>query len=886
MIGASKILTVSYGTFSCTLEGFDDPFNTMKAIAEYFRDLAAEDRYFGAEPPTPDAAMLHRIAEREIQRRVEAKIQDNGNGVILRAETQAEADAARPAPPVTLAAPMAQMPVQPPPVQTQSPAPTVAPVPVDADPHSVDTVAAKLSRLRSTMAQQAAEAAPVADVAAPSVSFALPGYAASDVPVFADQAYVEDEDTPSFDSTADLNPDAALSASPVEADQDPLEDAIDLAAYAEPDFSDDQNRPVLDLPAVDLPATEIFTAPLAEIAEPDADEAVVHSVLTGEPPVEDFADTEFAEEEDWSAPDLSATPKLDIVADVLPESIDGQTVDAPSDLRTEDALPEDAPDLASDDTATDDAMAASIQSAMAGGGDDDSDDAAPEDALIYDEALLAALADVGDDLPESRLAHDAEAPDDLPEAVDPWPLADEEDEAARAVTDDAFESALQAALDQDTDQPEQITSVGIKAADAALLSSLGGLEAARERADELPDDEAADDEPTDDLVDGDEAEALPEVAPAAIAEPVEAPAGPASQPTADNDDSARPDALDKLTRARARIIRIRRIEADAGPVATPEPAPAAAEIAPSSAPLSAEAEAELERELAALRGADEAATDGDAMQGAAGTSDPEPRQHFAPANEAADAAVSRLMAQADTQMEGAENKRRHSAIAHLKAAVAATVADRRANGDKPAGEPSRIARYRDDLAMVVRGIRPGAASAERPAPLVLVSEQRIDRSRSTAPTGPVPTAVPSAPAPSAPVRPRRVTNIASSLAMQAQADADRDDDDGDDDDMTGLFNDSGNFAEFAERLGVTELPDMLEAAAAYLACVEGRPQFTRPQLMRHVSTLMPPGEMPREDGLRSFGALLRTGKIEKIKRGQFALSESSHLLAQAKKIAG
>jgi hypothetical protein len=80
------------------------------------------------------------------------------------------------------------------------------------------------------------------------------------------------------------------------------------------------------------------------------------------------------------------------------------------------------------------------------------------------------------------------------------------------------------------------------------------------------------------------------------------------------------------------------------------------------------------------------------------------------------------------------------------------------------------------------------------------------------------------------------------------------------------------FVEFAEEMGAVDLPELLEAAAAYLSFVEGQEQFSRPQLMSRVRQAKK-DDFSREDGLRSFGMLLRTGKIEKIKGGRFAASE-------------
>ncbi len=94
MDSIAKIMTVSYGTFSCKLEGFDDPFTTMQLVAEYFRKLAAEDRYFGGEPLQPDTNTLHRIAADANPNRIDAEVDEDG--IVLRQATVVDAEPTAP----------------------------------------------------------------------------------------------------------------------------------------------------------------------------------------------------------------------------------------------------------------------------------------------------------------------------------------------------------------------------------------------------------------------------------------------------------------------------------------------------------------------------------------------------------------------------------------------------------------------------------------------------------------------------------------------------------------------------------------------------------------------------------------------------------------------
>ncbi|MBU3000378.1 hypothetical protein KO491_11085 [Roseovarius nubinhibens] len=250
--------------------------------------------------------------------------------------------------------------------------------------------------------------------------------------------------------------------------------------------------------------------------------------------------------------------------------------------------------------------------------------------------------------------------------------------------------------------------------------------------------------------------------------------------------------------------------------------------------------AEAADAAAEVETAEDAAEDDSAEVSENDISTPRPSRLAAQADTAE---TDRMFREADTQLDDSEGSKRRSAIQHLRAAVAATKAEKSAGIDIT--PRTDAAPYHMDLEQAVRPRRPRAdgeartdrPEVSRPAPLRLVAEQRVDT-------------------PSEPVRPRRVS----------QAELVSDTLDGP------VPSTDGGFADYAEKVGADNLTELLEAAAAYISDVEGREQFSRPMLMHKLREVDDSG-FSREDGLRSFGQLLRQGKLQKVKGGRFTVTD-------------
>ncbi|MEP0258478.1 hypothetical protein [Sulfitobacter sp.] len=698
MMNSNKILTVSYGTFSCTLEGFDDSFGTMKAIAEYFRDLASDDRYFGAEPPQPDAEMLTRIAQREVSRRVQAREQEGK--IVLSALENQSAEAPAQAPPAA-AAPAAAAAA---PAQAETAAPQ-APAAAEPAPVQEETPAPLKAEIADTAAVEATAAAE--PQIAEAVEKAEPAPAAESAPA----AEAEEEDT--------SDAEAFFAASPQP--QSHYEDEAQAASVEE-------------IPAASAAPADSIAAKLqrirAVVAQQDEDEAASY------------------DEEEAAAPQVArATAETQVESEESQAAIDAARRDI-------------------------------------------------EDALDADEATEMAQDEAEED------------DDDLADILNRLE-AEEEDEAEVAETDESLfdaedeeEPKAEAALEIDAaDLPRKGRVIKVKRADLEAAVARGDLE------------EVSDPAPQD---------------------------APAAQAEEARSSSLSPEDEDELARELAAL------EAELGASTPAEaeetPAPAVEMTEPEAAPVEGEPAVEEPEEVKAAE--QEPAEVEAAAEPIEEQAEPaQAARHSLPTiDDETGPDMSRLMAETDSKMDEAESTTRRDAFAHLRAAVAAKKADE-AMGGRATTTTSDDA-YREDLADVVRPRRPVSRSArtERPkadarsAPLKLVAEQRIDVDKLRS---------------AGPVRPRRVAAVVEPVKTNPDAES---------------------FADFAADMGATKLPELLEAAASYMSFVEGRDQFSRPQLMGKVRSIGLP-DFTREDGLRSFGQLLRAGKIEKIKGGRFTVSD-------------
>lgn len=946
MVSSSKILTVSYGTFSCTAEGFEDPLAVVKDTTHFFRGVISEDRFFGAEPPQFDPE----LASEMMRDRIAA---DHGAGRLSLGSAMPSNGAASSG---ALAAALAAGPARPArPAEVEQPGEDTLP--------DDDTIEATAVLTEAPSAEDATGTADDADAAAVATSDrdvlqteAEVSTAKADASPAEDEdiSTAPDEDTSVEDHAIDLT-DAAASAEllpvePVAAVDDnsgamPVaEEAQDLLAPAEaPEAALTEETAETSeadpMPAADVAATFAATAETAE-----AETTPVEEEIATADPVPAAEDAEIqAPAEDAPAPRLSDPLGVAAKLERIRAVVAGRFASTPK--VQEDATAEPAPALAAPEEPVADAVAEVEETAeeTVGPVEDTAEVTAAEPVDDVDDDALASL--IGE--LESDLAEDDE--DSLAAALDDMSGA-EADAAGSDHGDNLFSGSIAELMAQESG-PFAPAGTGIED-DVSLDDDME---------DEMLEDE---DEAAASVLSDWDLDAEEDVPPSDSLEDAEPAVAAATAETdaswegwADDDRSAPSGPAEAAAPApiRARVVKVKRAEFDLAVASGAlEEITEEDSLAPQdSYGLSREEEDELARELAAVKAelagdlddwddeyevetgtpdaaigdspelderpletaamhdedADEESapfrldnplpaadrdwsTDIDALDARASAAlgreddaedgDPaidegvrdsarkavkmaSPARALLTEREVEDDDTSRLLDQTNSEMDEPEGNRRRSAIAHLRAAVAATKADRLLGRKTDAREEQEP--YREDLASVVRPRRPqsGPARTERPAepapaPLKLVAEQRVG-SDTAEEEAPVADAV--APTPRVtPVRPRRVRR-ASDAVTSRDIPAPQ---------PYGAPGDAEGFASYATSVGAVELPDLLEAAAAYMSYVEGRDQFSRPQLMTTVRQAEL-SESSREDRLRSFGQLLREGKIQKTAGGRFTASD-------------
>ncbi len=168
-------------------------------------------------------------------------------------------------------------------------------------------------------------------------------------------------------------------------------------------------------------------------------------------------------------------------------------------------------------------------------------------------------------------------------------------------------------------------------------------------------------------------------------------------------------------------------------------------------------------------------------------------------------------------------------------------------------------------------VKPSAPTTEAIDPLQLTKALRVEEETDE-------TAEP-APAPSTEIRPEMHDLTAETSAERRQKlriirnEPETEDDE---EEVEGEFVDDGemNLRNFAHRVGAASLTELLEASAAYRTIVEEQQSFSRPAVLNMVDEISGEKNYTAEARIKSFGKLLRTGKIIRVDNGQFAVSSA------------